>query len=378
MVGSNGKSSTARFAAAALAAAGHRVGTYLSPHVAGWHERIEIDGAPVRPAAFVGAVDTVRAHAERLTEPVTQFEVLTAVAFRAFADAEVEFAVVEAGLGGRWDATNVFDGAAVVALTRIDLEHTALLGESIAEITGEKLAVVHAGGAPLLTGPLDHEAAAVVGERVAMTGVRHIAHGRDFAWSEVDGGGLVRAPRATYDRLPPVASFQRDNLALGLAAAETRLGVALPQSALRSRLGELRHPGRAEVASRAPLTILDGAHNPAAARALAGALDDLVGDRPVVLVLSLLDDKDLPGVLEALLPRASRVVATRSSHRRARDPRELADAARVLGVPADVVEAPEEALRAGWDQADGDGAVLVAGSLYLIEDLRRCGILGSG
>ncbi|MDH3227145.1 MAG: hypothetical protein OEM67_08680 [Thermoleophilia bacterium] len=377
VVGSNGKSSTARFAAAALASAGLKAGAYLSPHVRGWHERLEVDGAPATPERFADAVSAVREAAGSLSEPVTQFEVLTAAAFVAFARERLDAMVIEAGLGGRYDATNVFDGSAVVALTRVDLEHTALLGQSRAEIAEEKLAVVHPGGATLVTGRLDADVEAGVARRSRETGVTQRRMGRDFSWSADGSGVVVQTPRATHPGLILAArgDFQRDNLAVGLAAAEERIERAIPTDALRERLGRLTIAGRAEIISHDPLIVADGAHNPAGAAAFSSTLGTLLGDRQAVLVTSVLDDKDLTGILVALAPYVGEVIATASSHARARAPEEIARAASSVGKPARICDDPASALSTARRLAARDGAIVIAGSLYLIEDLRRCALL---
>ncbi len=380
-MGSNGKSSTARFGAAALASAGLRAGAYLSPHVTGWHERLEIDGQPVSPLRFAEAVSAVCDASDRLSEPVTQFEVLTAAAFVAFSHQSLDAMVIEAGLGGRFDATNVFDGAAVVALTRIDLEHTTLLGDTITEIAEEKLAVVHAGGAPLITGRLDEQVRAAASRRTALTGVEAQRLDREFGWSlEGDDGLEVWTPRARHHGLVLAAQgdFQRDNLAVGVAAAEELMDRPVPTGELRRRLGQLTFPGRVEVVAGEPMLVADGAHNPAGARALAASLDGLLSGRRAVLLTSVLDDKDLGGIIDALAPHVTEVVATVSAHPRARRPEEISEVALARGKPTHIEHQLKEAFATARQLAGGSGAVVVAGSLYLIEDLRRCGLLIDG
>jgi len=380
-VGSNGKSSTTRFAACALASAGLRVGAYLSPHVTGWHERLEIDGRPIRPQGFAQAVSAVREASDTLSEPVTQFEVLTAAAFVAFSQQALDAMVVEAGLGGRFDATNVFDGSALVALTRIDLEHTALLGDTVEQIAEEKLAVVRRGGGTLVTGHMDEVVRAVVDRRVAATGVTALRLGRDFRWTRGRGETItIETPRGRHIELVLAArgDFQRDNLSVGLAAAEELLDRPVPTEPLRARLAELAFAGRMEVFPGSPMMIADGAHNPAGARALAAGLRDLLAGRRAVLLTSVLKDKDLTGILAALVPGVEDVVATASSHPRAETPEAILRAVSMLGRSAHCEPGLEAALAAARRLAGPDGAVVIAGSLYLIEDLRRCSPLLNG
>jgi dihydrofolate synthase/folylpolyglutamate synthase len=377
VVGSNGKSSTARFAAAALSTMVEGVGTYLSPHVTGWRERIEIDGAPIAPAAFAEAIGAARTAAAGLALPegdaVTQFEILTAAAFVAFASAGVSAAVVEAGLGGRYDATNVFAGRAVVVLTSIALEHTDLLGETEQEVAAEKLAVARPGGAALVIGRSAPEAVEAVASVMEREGLRGLEIDIDYGHRERPDGALeLWTPRARHSgvRLAVLGGFQRDNCAAAVAGAEELVGAALSSEALPRALGALALPGRFEVLDGEPELILDGAHNPAGVSALLEALGlARPGARPVVVV-SVLDDKDLERIVALLAAAASAIVATRSSHPRAVDPRRIAEAAERAGVRAQAHEQPTQALEAARAAAGPGGTVLVCGSLYLLADLR--------
>lgn len=378
IVGTNGKSSTARLTAAALASTGRRVGTYLSPHVTGWHERIEVDGAPVGPGEFAAAVARVRAAAARVDsgpqDRVTQFEVLTAAAFCVFAHAAVDVAVIEAGLGGRYDATNVIDGGAVTVLTNVSLEHTALLGDTVTAIAGEKLAVAPDGARTLVVG---HRDPATTGEVEAVMTARRLSGwwiGRDFDAAAADGGTVtVTCPGARYEDLPLAlrGGFQHDNLAVAVAAAQRLTGEPLDVGALRGAVAAVRAPGRLEVFPGNPVVAIDGAHNPAGMAALAESLPSVLGGRRPVAVVSLLDDKDVAGMVAVLAPRCRALVATRSAHRRAADPALIRDAACAAGLDAVVECDPVRALADARRRAGPDGAVLICGSLYLLADLRE-------
>jgi len=316
VVGSNGKSTVTRTAAAMLRGAGLRVGAYTSPHVSGWSERIQVDG---EDADFDAAVERVREPAERLG--ATQFEILTAAALAEFAAAGVDAAVVEAGLGGRLDATNVLD-AEVVVLTNVALEHTDVLGDTHEEIAREKLAVVAPG------------AAVVLG---------------DERWREearAAGAGLV-------------VVTGRANAALALAAAETFLGEPMEP------VSDVSLPGRLEHRSEEPLEIWDGAHNVAGVGWLLGRLPS----RRYVVVASILADKNVDGMLEALSVLGDAFVATRSSNARALPAAELAQRAGPFFASAEAVDDPEEARTRGRELAGPEGALLVTGSLYLLADL---------
>jgi dihydrofolate synthase / folylpolyglutamate synthase len=318
IVGTNGKTTTARILEAMLEAEGLTVGTYTSPHVLGWSERIRFGGAE---ADLESAVERVRPPAEELG--ATQFEVLTAAALAHFEASGVDVAVVEAGLGGRHDATNVVRSS-VQVLTNVALEHTDHLGDTREAIAAEKLAVVQPGSTVVLGEP---------------------------EWAD-----LARANGAEV-----LIHAGRSNLALALAAGEAFLG--RPVDAAPAR--ELVLPGRLERRGEAPLEIWDGAHNLPAVGYLLGRLPS----REYVLVLSILADKDVDGMLAALSPLGERVIVTSSSNPRALAPEELGRHAEPFFPEIQEISDPVAALERARSAAGEDGAVLVTGSLYLLADL---------
>ena len=360
VVGTNGKSSTVRMIAAILARHGLRVGSYLSPHLVSFGERIRIDDADLKPTAFAAAVQRAARGAELVDrslggdERVTQFELLTAAAYSELAAKGVDVAVVEAGLGGRYDATNVIPSK-VQVLTSVGLEHTRWLGPTIADIAGEKLAVVQ-DRATLVLGPGLHPDAMRVAEAVARERRARIVR------AGADPGVDVGAP----------GTFQRRNFALARAAAEAYLGT-LQADAVAAAAAEVRIPGRLQVVGRDPLTVLDGAHNPEGIMALAESLPEVIGDRsPLVAVLSILDDKDAAGMLAVLLPSCDGLVLTSSHNPRALPPPTLQSLAHQLGgPPAEALRNPTAAVDRARELAGTRGAVLATGSIYLIADLLR-------
>ncbi len=350
VVGTNGKSSTVRMAAAILDAHGIRTGAYLSPHLSSFAERIRIGDADLEPDAFGAAVERAATAAEKVDrtlsggERVTQFELLTAAAFSELAERGVEAAVVEAGLGGRHDATNVL-AAPVAVLTNVGLEHTRWLGPTITDIAREKLAVV-APGSTLVVGELDPEAEAEVAKVDA-----RIVHA-----DPADGA--------------PFTGFQRANFSVARAATEAFLAPAALDEAAVLRAASLTVPGRFQVVADAPLTIFDGAHNPSGVAALASALRDAVGEKPLVAVLSVLDDKDAAGMLRELVPLASGAVFTASRNPRALSPATLSSLWDQLGGPAAEIEGdPRAAVERAQALAGEEGAVVATGSIYLVADL---------
>jgi dihydrofolate synthase / folylpolyglutamate synthase len=361
IVGTNGKSSTVRFAAAALTASGLRSGAYLSPHVIGWDERVQIDGRPIGPAALAVALDRVqeaaRAVEAALGEGPTQFEALTAAAFLALAEAGVEACVVEAGLGGRHDATRVVD-ARVVGLTNVGLDHQRVLGDTRELILAEKLAVLEPGAA-LCVGVVDdplYAAAAALAEQA--------------------GASCERIAEGAGEALPLTGAYLRDDAALALRLAEMLLAPRpLARVEAEAALAAAVPPGRLELIAGSPVILLDGAHNADGVQALVRELDGALGGRrPRVGVVALQDDKPLEAMLGALAPVLDALVATTSGHAghaRAVPAEELAEVARSAGF-ADVSAEPDphEALARARGRAGAGGAVVVTGSLYLLERVR--------
>jgi dihydrofolate synthase / folylpolyglutamate synthase len=359
VVGSNGKSSTVRFCAAILERHGLRTGTYTSPHLRSFRDRIEVGEAPVSEADFGAAVTRSAQAAElvnRTAEPedhVTQFEALTAAAYYELARRGVEVAVIEAGLGGRFDATNVIPSK-VQVLTAVSLEHTRWLGPTLADIAAEKLAVVHDHGT-LVVGPLP-------------PAIHAIAQG-----TAADHHARLVSATSTDLPLRAAGRFQRANFGLAAAAAEAFLGRPLDDRALREAAAQTVVPGRLEVVGERPLTLFDGAHNPSGAHALSASLPDVFGARrPRVAVIGVLEDKDAAGMLETLLPHLDRVVFTRPANPRALSPATLTTLAEKLGgPPAETVAAPRAALARARELAGPGGVVLATGSIYLVADLVR-------
>jgi dihydrofolate synthase/folylpolyglutamate synthase len=382
VVGTNGKSSTARMIAAILQHQGIRAGAYLSPHLHSYAERIEIMGRPTSRERFAAAVGKVARAAEIVDrglsaeDHVTQFEALTAAAYLELDRSGIETAVVEAGLGGRYDATSVIDSS-VQVLTNVGLEHTRWLGPTERHIAEEKLAVVPPNGT-LVTGPLRSDALEVAERVAAERPAALLRANRDFFVEDDQRESFaVRTSRARYGGivLRALGGFQKANFALAVAAAEAFIASELDGDAVGAAARELVLPGRLELVARDPLVILDGAHNAAGAEALRSALAPLLEGRTLVAVLSILDDKDAAGMLSTLIPLCSRIVFTRSGHARALPPATLQSlCGQLSGPPSEVVGDPVQAVARACEVAGTEGAVLVSGSIYLLSDLAREGV----
>jgi dihydrofolate synthase/folylpolyglutamate synthase len=365
VLGTNGKSSTTRMIAAILERHGIRTGAYLSPHLISYRERIRVAECDVGEGSFAAAVGRATRAAERVNrtlaedDHVTQFELLTAAAFLLLAEAEVDVAVVEAGLGGRYDATSVL-AAEITVLTNVGLEHTRWLGPTIHDIAEEKLAVV--GQSParptlVLGAELAPDALAVATRVAAERNAR-----------------IVHASATAHTELAAMGAFQQRNFALATAAAEAQLqacGIAVDKRAIAAAGASTDVPGRFQIVGEDPPTLLDGAHNPDAVAALVAALPAVAIPRPLGLVLGVLEDKDAASMLRALLPVCEHAWFTAPPSSRALPPAALESLARQLGFHASTPETrPALALAQAqrWARERG-GSVLATGSVYLVGGL---------
>jgi len=393
VVGTNGKSSTTRMTAALLTAHGVRTGAYLSPHLVSFAERVRVDGADISPAQFAAAAGRSRAATElvdRDLDPddrVTQFEALTAAAYTQLAESRVTAAVIEAGLGGRWDATNVI-GAEIVVLTNIGLEHTRWLGSTVAEIAREKLAVL-APGATLVLGADLHPdadaearlAAEARGATILRAPREAVLPGSHGATSGPSAPSRRGAGRGAPLELLARGAFQRRNFAVACTAAQAYLG-SLDEAAVRAAAASTAVPGRFEILKDAAsgALLLDGAHNAGGIEALVESLPAFIAGRPLVAVVSVLDDKDARAMLAGLVALCDGVVFTASANPRAVQAEQLAVLAGELppGVAQAVEGDPRRALEVARELAGLGGVVLATGSIYLVADLKRPAGTGPG
>lgn len=385
VAGTNGKGSVTAMIDTALGAAGWRTGRYTSPHLTRIEERIVVDGAEVTPVALDDALRRVFAVIDRLLAsgalPATPtfFEVSTAAAFVVFADAAVDVAVVEVGLGGRFDATNVV-APAVTAITSIDFDHERHLGTTLAAIAAEKAGIAKA-GVPLVVGALPDEAREVVTQAADAAGAPLVSVPDTVAMVTTSEAGhavlRLTTPVRTYPpvRLGLAGRHQAGNAAVAVRALEVLADVSPLRSdaaAVVSGLRDVRWPARLEWLCRradGARVLVDAAHNPAGARALASYLDE-AGIPAVTLVTSIMQDKDVAGVLAPLLPHAARVVATRAASPRATAAADLAAAIVRLGAPGLAVTAVDDPWTAVSDALEDARPVVIAGSIFLVGPLR--------
>ncbi|HET6809971.1 MAG TPA: folylpolyglutamate synthase/dihydrofolate synthase family protein [Acidimicrobiales bacterium] len=376
ITGTNGKGSTARMVTSLLMARGLSVGTYTSPDLQRVNERLAWNGTPIGDEDLADLLSALADLEDLMTAAPHRFDLLTAAAFRWFADLPVDAAVLEVGLGGLWDATNVADGA-VAVVTNVELDHQEILGPTRREIATEKAGIIKP-GSTLVLGETDADLVPIFLEAGAAEVWRRGTEpsgGGDLGWSNgrlAHGGRVVdlRTPGATYPdvHIPLHGSHQVDNAAVALAAVEAFFGAPMPAPLVTEAFASVTNPGRLEVIDRHPLLILDGAHNPAGARAARAALDEeFSGVASRVLVVGLLQGRDPEEMLEAIgVDRARLVIATRPPSPRAIPPDQVAAAARAMGVEAVAVEGVADAVRRGVEGADPADLVLVTGSLYVV------------
>jgi len=372
LTGTNGKTSVARMTAALLTSAGLSVGTYTSPHLQRVNERIAWAGDPIPDPDLDDLLATVALVEEYLPGPPSYFEILTGTALRYFDDIAVDAAVVEVGVGGTWDATNVVD-ARVAVVTNVSVDHVEYLGPDREGIAAEKAGIVKP-DSTLVLGETDPALVPIFTERRSAGVLQRDADFGASANHPALGGRLVNlwTPGSRYDEvyLPVHGAHQADNAAAALMAAEAMLGAPLEPDIVIEAFATVRTPGRLEVAGHAPLVLLDGAHNVAGAAALREALAEEFAAASRTLVVGLLREKDPAEMLVALdVASAARLVCTRPPSPRALDPAHVATAAVELGLDPDqiaVAETVAEAVARALADTPLDGQIVVTGSLYTV------------
>ncbi len=381
VTGSKGKTSTALMISTLAAAHGLSVGTYTSPHLEAVQERISYNGKPASAEQFAEAVLDVAGFDALVDDDIerrlTYFEFVTAVGFAWFAERAVDLGVIEVGLGGRLDATNVVQSD-VAVVTSIALEHTEYLGDTLTEVAIEKAAILKPGGI-LVTGEIDPEADEVMVARVAEMAGSHLAYGREFRLGdEVQAvGGWDISVDGVYEHyedvhVPIHGRHQLRNASVAVAAVEALLGRALEADAVREGFAALTVPGRIEVVGHHPLVVLDGAHTAESMAAGASALDEEFPPFLWKVVVGVLGDKKLDLLLPALEGIAGEVFAVTAPSDRAIPAGQVAAAARIALPEVDIHESgsPADGLAAALESAGEDGAVLVTGSMYVVGEAR--------
>jgi dihydrofolate synthase / folylpolyglutamate synthase len=378
ITGTNGKTTTARVATTIACAHGLATGLYTSPHLLSVTERLQVCGRPIGEDEFGGEYEHLLPYLQAVDargQRVTYFEALTALAYLWFADKPVALGVFEVGMGGTWDATNLVGGD-VAVLCPIALDHPEL-GSTVEQVATEKAGIIKPGKTVVCRDQVD-EAMRVIRARSEEYEAELLLEGRDFelaSRAQAVGGQqlVIRTPSATYDDLflPLFGEHAARNAAAALTAVEALFGRELSADAVRGSLASASSPGRLEVVSRQPLIVLDGAHNPAGAQALAAALSEAFTWERLYLILAISANKDVEGIVRELVPLADRVYATRNRSERSADVGRTHAAVGALG--KDVVGMPSvpEAIEAARAAAGEGDLIVVTGSLYTVADARR-------
>ena len=379
LTGTNGKGSTAAMATALLVAQGLSVGTYTSPNLSRVNERIARNGELIDDEAFREVLETLSRVEPLVEDRLTRFELLTGAALMWFADEAVDVAVVEVGLGGRWDCTNVVDGN-VAVITNVSFDHTEVLGPTLEDIAGDKSGIFKE-GSRVIIGETDPHLVALLRDRAIQSGALEVwFRGEEFGCTAnrvAVGGRLidVRTPGAAYGEIlvPLHGAHQGDNAACALAAVEAFFGAPLHEDVVEDAFARVRVPGRLEIVKRHPLVVLDGAHNVAGMIALARSLvEEFTVDGDAVAVVGMLSGRDPSAMLDALVSAGIRsVVVCAPDSPRAMPIDVVSEAAVALGMEATVADTPSEAVTVAIDHAGDDGRVVVCGSLYVVADARR-------
>lgn len=388
--GTNGKGSVSIMLAEILQACGYKTGLFTSPHLHSYRERFRLNGQPLSKAELVHQLAIIQPLLDQMAaageEAPTEFEISTALALHYFTEQQADWAVIEVGMGGEIDSTNVIQPELAV-ITNVAMDHMAYLGETVAEIAAVKAGIIKP-GVPTLTAAQNQAALAVLQKRAAVKDTSLEQLGRDFAylprkvaesgqifdWQKLavnnsDGNNLVYADLS----IQLLGEHQLANASLAVAAAAK---LDLPEAAVRQGLAAACWPGRLEIVNRQPLTVLDGAHNVAGMQALSGALQQYWPGRPIVAVLGMLADKERAEALRLLLPLVSRAVITKVPSPRAGDWQALAEICQEFAVPCQLVESVPQAVAAGRqilqsDELNGEEPLfLVTGSLYMLAEAR--------
>lgn len=385
ITGSKGKGSVAAMVESCLRAAGHTTGLYTSPHLHTYRERIRIGGNPVSEDEFISLTDAVSRAVDEITPALGDrrlltFDLLTAMGFLAFRDDDVDAQVIEVGLGGRLDSTNVFETKDVAVFTPISLEHTDILGDTAERIARDKAGIIAQESTVVLAPQPYAEAADVIREAEAINVGHLVDVARDYSWSASEHGlhgQIVRVERAAgvvEARVPLIGAHQAENVATAVAtidALTTRTSLRVADDAIVAGLGAVSWPGRMEVLREHPLVIADGAHNRESARRLVEALRDYASVERATFIVGSLADKNIEALAEEISPLAERVIATRSRHPRAMQPERIAAAFDALSVPVESADTVAHAVDNAMAATRMGGVICLLGSLFVAAEGRE-------
>jgi len=379
IAGTKGKGSTAAMIASVLTASGYKTGLYTSPHLHSFTERIQIDGQPIRETEFAALVQKLRPDFDAFNQlgvygELTTFEILTALAFVHFKDKEVDFQVLETGLGGRLDATNVVRPQ-VCAITSISLDHTEVLGNTLAQIAAEKAGIIKP-GCVVVSAPQHPEVRSVMCSICHERRARLIEVGQDIVWRITERNDSSQSFRlkgsgGSYElTIPLLGEHQLDNaaVAVGVAEALAGLGARISAESIAAGLSRVSWPGRLQVLRRHPLLVVDGAHNADSARKMVKALPEYFRFAKATLVVGTSRDKDIAGMVDGLLPLSANVIVTRSRNPRAASASTLVSEFSRRGVTTKVADNVESAVALALGEVGPTDLVCVTGSLFVVAE----------
>ena len=377
IAGTKGKGSVAAMVASALSVSGYTTGLYTSPHLHIWRERMRVNGDPISEEEFVALVEKLKPEVEAVNRKatygqLTTFELLTALGFAFFKRKGAEFQVLEVGMGGTFDATNVITPE-VGIITSISLDHTEVLGNSLAEVAGEKAGIIKPGSI-VVTSPQPDEVARVIEEACLNRGAELIRVGSDVTWRSLgfdsDRQSLQVKGRLNDYKLsiPLLGQYQLENAAVAVAALEVlaEKGFKISRDSIVNGLAKVNWPGRLQILSRHPLLVVDGAHNPDSAQKLKQSLEQYFNFDRAILVIGVSCDKDIAGIVSELAPLFGKVIVTRSRHPRAMAPPPIVAEFTRHGAEVEVAEDVSTALTLALGMAGARDLVCVAGSLFVV------------
>ncbi len=383
IAGTKGKGSTGAMTASVLQAAGYRTGFLSSPHLIAFEERIQIAGSPISQQAFLVGMQELRPAVEAYHQDaqygrLTTFELMTALAFVCFQREGATAQVLEVGMGGRLDATNVIPAPDLCIITPISYDHTEVLGNTLAAIAGEKAGIIKK-GCPVVMAPQEEEAKRVIAQRCYALDAPLIDVEKRAAWKRSSQSldeqcFYLHTLKTGFElRIPLLGAFQMENAVTAVTGIELlrERGVPITREAIQQGLAQVRWPGRLQILERNPLLVVDGAHNVASARRLAEALQADLPHQRIFFVIGTSADKDIDGIAKELAPLAETVFVTRSASPRAAHPQRVADAFAAAGVTAHMVESAAEGIACARDRATADDLICATGSLYIVGDVLK-------
>ena len=372
VAGTKGKGSVSALCAGALQAQGYKVGLYTSPHLHEFTERIQIDRIPVSQPDFAKLVNQIKSAVDQVPQ-LTSYEIQTALAFLHFAQEKVDIAVIEVGLGGRLDSTNVVSPL-VSGITSLSLDHTFILGNTLAEIAGEKGGIIKE-NTPVVTAPQEKEASDMLKQIAKEKNANYTEISKDIQFQVEDQdleGQTISVGGEISLRSTLLGPHQAENMALAYLALDRarERGLTISNASITKGFSEVKWPGRFEIVQKDPYLIFDGAHNQHSAKMLVKTLIEYFPDIPVSLVFGASEDKDIDGMFQELLPYVQVFIPVKSTHPRAANPKTLAQKAEKYSPKILKSESIDQAFDLALTSAEGNGLILVTGSLYLVGEAR--------